>query len=278
MKHRRTATAILCTSLMLGIGFLSGCGSDEPPELEIKECSHTDENHDKQCDKCGNEYYIPCTKHADTDGDAKCDFCGKTMTPTADEPESPEEDPENPQDSPSIDDKPESPKDTPSTNDKPQIPEDTPNNPEDAPSTDDDPVGLELITDSTANINFIYENGISSSIIKLTCDIDVRNSSANIPISRTRSKPGQEQENTHESFFEDPYISRIVLAESLLKKCDTIDIEIMRALLLKEKYIDMAEKLHVSESTVKYRLKRLLSFAKLDGRSDLIELMKNYLN
>ena len=118
---------------------------------------------------------------------------------------------------------------------------------------------------------------VSNSVIKLECDIDVRNSSANIPISRTRSKPGRKQENSHISFLEDPYISKIVLAEYLLKKCDTIDMDIMKALLSKEKYIDIAEKLHVSESTVKYRIKRLLSFAKLNSRYELTDLMKTYL-
>lgn len=52
----------------------------------------------------------------------------------------------------------------------------------------------------------------------------------------------------------------------------------MRSLLKKEKYIDIADKLHVSENTVKYRIKLQLNFAHLDSRGKLTELMKSYLS
>ena len=118
----------------------------------------------------------------------------------------------------------------------------------------------------------------SSSVIKLLCPIDVRSSTANIPrnVYHTQQK-SDKSSSVHSSFFADPNINEIVLAEKLLEKCDTLDIEIIRSLIKKEKYIDIADKLHVSENTVKYRIKRLLNFANLDSRAALTELMKGYM-
>ena len=121
-------------------------------------------------------------------------------------------------------------------------------------------------------------NTLSSTQMKLLCPIDVRASTANIPINIYRSPLSAEKAAVgNNSFFADPNINEIVQAEKLLEKCDSLDIEIVRSLINKEKYIDIADKLHVSENTVKYRIKRLLTFAGLDSRSSLIELMKGYM-
>ena len=122
-------------------------------------------------------------------------------------------------------------------------------------------------------------DNISSSVLRLGCEIDVKASTASIPISKIRSVIHSDKASTQSSsFFADPHINEIVLAEQLLEKCDSLDLEIMRSLVNREKYIDIADKLHVSENTVKYRIKRLLNFAKLESRSALTELMKSYLS
>ena len=120
---------------------------------------------------------------------------------------------------------------------------------------------------------------ISSSVIRLRCEIDVKRSTDNIARNKARTHVASESTQTPaSSFFADPHVNEIVVAERLLEKCDSLDLEIMRSLLKKEKYIDIADKLHVSENTVKYRIKRLLNFAHLDSRSKLTELMKSYLS
>ena len=121
-------------------------------------------------------------------------------------------------------------------------------------------------------------NFISGFVTRLNCEIDVRNSTANIPIGNRKIPTKIDGDMMlHNSFFSDPHINRIVIAEQVLEKCDSLDLEIMRALINREKYIDIADKLHVSENTVKYRIKRLLNFAKIESRSELTELMKSYL-
>lgn len=129
------------------------------------------------------------------------------------------------------------------------------------------------------NRQLANSNNISSVVLKLACETDIRASTANIPMSRLRSAIHSDKDGTaHSSFFADPHVSEIVLAEQLLGKCDSLDLEIMRSLINKEKYIDIADKLHVSENTVKYRIKRLLTFAKLESRTALTDLMKGYLS
>ena len=104
---------------------------------------------------------------------------------------------------------------------------------------------------------------ISNTVMRINCPINARNCTANIPMNRTRSKIHEDKSSdSHNSFFADPNISRIVLAEHVLEKCDSLDLEIMKSLINKEKYIDIADKLHVSENTVKYRIKLLLNFCK----------------
>ena len=120
---------------------------------------------------------------------------------------------------------------------------------------------------------------ISNSVIRLRCDIDVKCSTDNVARNKSRTPVASESTQTPaSSFLADPHVNEIVVAERLLEKCDSLDLEIMRSLLKKEKYIDIADKLHVSENTVKYRIKRLLNFAHLDSRGKLTELMKSYLS
>ena len=121
-------------------------------------------------------------------------------------------------------------------------------------------------------------HNVSSSVIKLGCEIEVKGSTANIPYQKTfiTAHIAGSHENDS-SFFSDPDVSEIVLAEMLLSKCDTLDLDILRAIEKKEKYIDIAERLHVSENTVKYRIKRLLNIVGFDSRSKLTALMSGFL-
>ncbi len=125
----------------------------------------------------------------------------------------------------------------------------------------------------------LSESGfISGFVTRINCVIDVRDSTANIPLSTSNRTDNTSYNGlVSNSFFSDPHINKIVLSEQVLEKCDSLDLEIMRSLVSREKYIDIADRLHVSENTVKYRIKRLLTFAKLESRNQLTELMKDYL-
>lgn len=85
-------------------------------------------------------------------------------------------------------------------------------------------------------VSLAKAKNISSSVVRLGCTIDVRNSTANIPHSNKRASLSSDQSIEHNSsFFSDPHINEIVLAERVLEKCDTLDLDIMRSLINREK-------------------------------------------
>ncbi len=119
---------------------------------------------------------------------------------------------------------------------------------------------------------------ISSISTKIGCEFIIGDTTANLPAKSTPLGTAYMPDGTGATFHSDPSISRIFLAEKILSSCDAIDIDLLKLIINGYKYFDIAEILHVSESTIKYRLKRIISIAELDTRDDVIEIMKNFLN
>lgn len=79
-------------------------------------------------------------------------------------------------------------------------------------------------------------------------------------------------------FHNDPSVSRIFQAEKILSACDVIDIDLLKLIIKGYRYFDIAEILHVSESTIKYRLKRIISISGFETRDEVIDVMKVFLS
>lgn len=71
------------------------------------------------------------------------------------------------------------------------------------------------------------------------------------------------------------YISYLQ-AEALVRSWDALDQSIVECLVEGYNTVEIAEKLFVSPSSVKYRIKKMLTVADLDGRSNLVSLVKKY--
>ena len=67
-------------------------------------------------------------------------------------------------------------------------------------------------------------------------------------------------------------------AEKILSACDAIDIDLLKLIIKGYRYFDIAEILHVSESTIKYRLKRIISISGFETRDEVIDVMKVFLS
>lgn len=65
--------------------------------------------------------------------------------------------------------------------------------------------------------------------------------------------------------------------EKLLRLCDDNDLEMLRLLLAGETYGKISEKLYMSESTVKYRIKRLISGSGVTSVSKMLALYTEYI-
>ncbi|MBQ8836008.1 MAG: substrate-binding domain-containing protein [Clostridia bacterium] len=119
---------------------------------------------------------------------------------------------------------------------------------------------------------------ISSISTKIRCDFIIGDTTANLPVKQETLGTSLTPDGTASLFHSDPSVSRIFLAEKILSACDAIDIDLLKLIINGYKYFDIAEILHVSESTIKYRLKRIIQIAELDSRDEVIDVMKMFLN
>ena len=79
------------------------------------------------------------------------------------------------------------------------------------------------------------------------------------------------------SFYQDPQVPEAFQFKTLLNGMDGLDLDIIRELLVGRRYFDMAELLHTTENTLKYRLKRMMERAGVAGRGELLRLVRGYL-
>lgn len=118
-------------------------------------------------------------------------------------------------------------------------------------------------------------SGIST---KVRCKFIIGDTTANLPVITETLGTAPAPSGIASQFHNDPSISRIFLAEKILSACDAIDIDLLKLIINGYKYFDIAEILHVSESTIKYRLKRIIQISDLPSRDEVIEVMRMFLN
>ena len=119
---------------------------------------------------------------------------------------------------------------------------------------------------------------ISSVSTKIRCELLIGDTTAHLPIVAKAVGASLTPSDPTSVFHSDPSISHIFLAEKILSACDAIDIDMFKLIINGHKYFDIAEILHVSESTIKYRLKRIISLSGLSSRDEVVEIMKAFLN
>lgn len=98
------------------------------------------------------------------------------------------------------------------------------------------------------------------------------------PLSESLHRPITESNSlsTAMSFYEDPQVPEIFRFKALLDTLDSLDLDILRELLATQRYTDMVDTLHTTDSTIKYRLKRMQHNAGVSSRDALLALAKSY--
>jgi hypothetical protein len=77
---------------------------------------------------------------------------------------------------------------------------------------------------------------------------------------------------------EDKYADEnTVVIENVLCNCDSLDMSIIYAILNDEIYSEMAERLHISENTITYRIKRMLKLYPGKSKRELLNELKQYI-
>lgn len=78
-------------------------------------------------------------------------------------------------------------------------------------------------------------------------------------------------------FYEDRELDDMLRVERLLSECDETDRTIIAGMLRGEAYEKIAEHCFVTVSTVKYRVRKMLSVGRMSGRAELVRLAGKYL-
>lgn len=78
-------------------------------------------------------------------------------------------------------------------------------------------------------------------------------------------------------FYQDRELDNMLRLERLLNECDDLDREVIGSLLQGEPYESISERCFVTVSTIKYRVRKMISLSKAESRSDLLRLLREYL-
>ena len=78
-------------------------------------------------------------------------------------------------------------------------------------------------------------------------------------------------------FYEDDEINEMMLLAKLLYESEELDRQIIQRLLAGDSYEQIAEKSYLTVSTVKYRVKKMVSLCRLENRTQLLDLLRTYI-
>lgn len=112
--------------------------------------------------------------------------------------------------------------------------------------------------------------GFISSVVE--CPLAVRDSTDSAPLKTEEA----DSFITIPSYFSDPEYISYLRAEELVRSWDALDRSIVGCLIDGMNTSMIADKLFISQSSVKYRIKKMLTAADLEGRAKLVALVKRY--
>lgn len=116
-----------------------------------------------------------------------------------------------------------------------------------------------------------------SSVTSIVCDIIERESTRGMTKKEDIVLRSIYQSPEHNiDFIADPDIKNIMDMEAALAECSDSDIQIMQGIIGGQRISELSEKLFLSESTMKYRIKQLLQRFGCSSKREMIEKMGAY--
>lgn len=88
--------------------------------------------------------------------------------------------------------------------------------------------------------------------------------------------PVSEKLSAADVFYNDGEIVGMMTAENLLECCDVTDLKLLSLLQRGSTYEQISKELFISESGIKYRIKKLTGVTKTSSREQLLNLLENY--
>ncbi len=119
---------------------------------------------------------------------------------------------------------------------------------------------------------------ISSLNALLEGELTVRASTADFPDGAKNLPMPTSSASTHEALFgEDDGVRELLRIENLMSNLAEVDRRILAALARGLTYAEASTALFIGESTLKYRLRRMMTLCAANDRSDMLELVNRYL-
>lgn len=138
--------------------------------------------------------------------------------------------------------------------------------------------GYEEFGRAALSISSLIEKNpsISTVNIQLHCQLNIRETTENrpLPVSAEDAAAEPVLENR---FFKDPEISNLARLETLFQQCDEIDMALIQQLLSGDSYAQMTEKSFISETAVKYRIRKMEKTCGVGTRMELVRFLKDFL-
>lgn len=117
---------------------------------------------------------------------------------------------------------------------------------------------------------------ISSIDVFMPCKIEPRMSTGYKNVAFEDNVICKPKTNKQDLFFDDPQIREFFSLERFFEQCDEIDYEIIKGLRENVRHQSLAQKLHISEYTLKYRLKKIYYQTRTNNTKTLISLINKY--
>lgn len=116
----------------------------------------------------------------------------------------------------------------------------------------------------------IREKMVASVNISINSQLIIRETTGNQPFLSPMPDAARISEPTQNRFFRDVTIAQIVSLEKLFQQADETDRIILDLLAQNATYPDIAEQCYISETTVKYRVKKMKSILGVHSRAELM--------
>jgi len=128
----------------------------------------------------------------------------------------------------------------------------------------------------SAHEMFTKNPEIAFSDIQIKYQLRVRETTPNLTEYTDAVELEPQEETSTFNIYDDPELLEIMKVEKILRGGDSIDLQILRYVDQKQTYESIAEKLFISVSAVKYRLKNLCKIAEVSGIKELMSLVEKY--
>lgn len=112
----------------------------------------------------------------------------------------------------------------------------------------------------------------------LTVDTEIyARGSTRAVLSATVESPGlRDPFRENDGFYRDRCVMELDHMDSMLSVCDEIDLKILSGLLHGEPYSEICERNFIALNTIKYRVKKMISNAKVTDKNELIHRIRYY--